>query len=76
MEPFGLLNLLKSLLPQAENQTQNHADFVAKTENNSTESTPPIVEKNTLPPIDTPPPNAFLDYVERHEQHKKNVKKP
>ena len=73
MEPFGLFNLLKSLLPQAENLPQNTTD----TADNTPVSTPPPTasnEKNTPDFLDAPP-NAFLDFVSRHDQRKKNMKK-
>jgi len=87
MEPFGLLNLLKSLLPQTENSAQNpkeNADKnglgfdganaadgadAAKSEN----GTPP--PKTAQPPVFADPPqNAFLEFVNRHDQRKKNIK--
>ena len=73
MEPFGLFNLLKSLLPQAENLPQNTTDTV----DNTPVSTPPPTANNekNAPGFSNAPPNAFLDFVSRHDQRKKNMKK-
>ena len=73
MEPFGLFNLLKSLLPQAENLPQNPTDTV---DNNPANPPPPTAnnDKNTPDFLGTPP-NAFLDFVSRHEQRKQHIKK-
>ena len=72
MEPFGLFNLLKSLLPQAENSEQNPADGV------DNDAAPPLSSANheeSAPEKSNAPPNAFLDFVSRHEQRKQNIRK-
>ncbi len=88
MEPFGLLNFLKTLLPQTENPTQNGAENVEKNVEKtdgfldgnppSTDNgCPPLPDaKNNPPPFSDVPQNAFLDFVSRHEERKKNIKKP
>ena len=83
MEPFGLLNLLKSLLPQTENITQNpetNTDkgapvFTAETPTNDTRPLPFSEESPTGPPPVTPSTDTFLDFVSRHDARAKNVKK-
>ena len=73
MEPFGLFNLLKSLLPQAENLPQNTTDTV---DNNTPSAQSPTMDNEKTPPdFSNAPPNAFLDFVSRHDQRKKNMKK-
>ena len=83
MEPFGLLNLLKSLLPQTENPASEGAESTPpeRTENtgengqNSPEvaARPPSQAEN--PPKNSQSQNAFLDFVNRHEERKKNMKR-
>lgn len=85
MEPFGLLNLLKSLLPQAENPERKPNESsdesgrgsdgganAVKTEKDPVP--PPKTEKN--PTFAEEPQNAFLDFVNRHDERKKQIKKP
>ena len=74
MEPFGLFNLLKSLLPQSENLPQNPTDTV---DNHGANTPPPTANNENVPPdFSDVPPNAFVDFVSRHDQRKKNIKKP
>ena len=88
MEPFGLLNFLKTLLPQTETSTQNGAGKEDKNGGGSEgilDGNPPSTDngcpplpdaKNNPPPFSDVPQNAFLDFVSRHEERKKNIKKP
>jgi hypothetical protein len=63
MEPFGLLNLLKSALIPNPDDT-----LLAKTENNDK----PVEDSSAKPePISEPvknPNNACLDFINRHEE--------
>ena len=72
MEPFGLLNLLKTLLPQTENSTKNPTEA---TDKNTLDSAPATGDKKNAPDFTDAPPNAFLDFVSRHEERKRNIKK-
>ena len=84
MEPFGLLNLLKSLLPQAENPTQNPKENLEKNGNDldNGAATPKVDNDRTQKKEKSPPDfaeepqNAFLDFVNRHDERKKHIKKP
>lgn len=67
MEPFGLFNLLKSLLPQAENPEQ--------TPEETPEKKPASATENGAHEFSDTPQNAFLDFVSRHEERKRNIKK-
>ena len=74
MESFGLFNLLKSLLPQTENLPKNPTDTV---DNDGVNTPPPSANTQpSAPDFLDAPPNAFLDFVSRHNQRKKNIKKP
>lgn len=61
MEPFGLLNLLKSLLPDG---------------NAEEPSAPPKDEEKepAPPPVQTRKENACLDFLEAHEKRAKRKK--
>ena len=80
MEPFGLFNLLKSLLPQTENSAKNQnetnekvsSQMPAENANQGALGKPTNEETAPEPP---PQPNAFLDFVSRHDERKKNIKK-
>ncbi len=83
MEPFGLLNLLKTLLPQTENSMENPTRTADKTDGVLGENVPstdnscppfPNTERDP-PPFSQAPQNAFLDFVSRHEERKRNIKK-
>ena len=87
MEPFGLFNLLKSLLPQTENPPQasgenadgngsglNGTNGAAQTEKDLEFSSKQ--EKGAPNFANEPPQNAFLDFVTRHDERKKQIKKP
>ncbi len=83
MEPFGLLNLLKSLLPQTENPAQKPTENSGKNGSDLDNDAPaPKAENDCLakqenpsPPFAETPQNAFLDFVNRHDERKKNIKK-
>ena len=68
MEPFALLNLLKTLLPQEE---EKPAPPPPQKEDPA--------EKATTAPSETPPDyqenNAFLAFAKRHDERAKRTKK-
>ena len=84
MEPFGLLNLLKSLLPRAENSAQNPKENAEKNGGDLNKSAAAskadndCAQKKESPPptFAEEPQNAFLDFVNRHDERKKHIKKP
>ena len=75
MEPFGLLNLLKSLLPQAENSAQNPKENAEKNGDDLNKSAAASKadndcaqkKENSPPTFAEEPQNAFLDFVNRHD---------
>ena len=68
MEPFGLFNLLKTLLPStnetADSAPQNPPQPPPKTASVPTETPPP-----------PPPHNACLDFMAKHDERARNTKK-
>ena len=77
MEPFGLLNLLKSLLPTADTPPQTTADNKGNGVDNSAMATDTSErEKQDDMGANPPTPNAFLDFVQRHDERKRQMKKP
>lgn len=82
MEPFGLFNLLKSLLPQAENLTPPSAkngETGATDDSRDNKAAPSANEprlrtEETQSAIDEPQ-NAFVDFINRHDERKKQIKK-
>ena len=68
MEPFALLNLLKTLLPQDETK---HASPPPQTDDAPANSTPPPSE----PPVVTQERNAFLEFAQKHDERAKRTKK-
>ena len=67
MEPFGLFNLLKTLLPS----TNEPAD-------SAPQNTPQPPPKNTSAPTENPPPpshNACLEFMAKHDERARNTKK-
>ena len=91
MEPFGLLNLLKSLLPQTENSAKTdgaheNAEPLKSTLQNGGQSpdgathTPSNTSSTPSPQSEngseqTHGQNACLECVHRHDARTKNVKK-
>lgn len=69
MEPFGLLNLLKTLFPNEKNE-ETHSESAAPKENSDSEK-----EETPSSPLQTPN-NAFLDFASRHDERAKRIKKP
>ena len=58
MEPFGLLNFLKTILPTAEEEGKP----TPKKEEESVPSPPPMEDKKE---------NAYLSFIEAHERRAK-----
>ena len=85
MEPFGLLNLLKSLLPQTENSTpttDEPADDKGENFANNDEIPPAHNRGQNHRENENPngfgeetENNAFLDFVSRHDKRKRQIKK-
>ena len=80
MEPFALLNLLKTLLPNLENTPENNPE--RRPENcpdcdrgNAERKAPPAAEQNAEAAPRSPTPNAFLDFMEKHETRARQIKK-
>ena len=72
MEPFGLLNLLSALLPK----TEETPSAVPKNEHTPSEKPTEKAEENSVqapPPV--PPSNAYLEFLDRHDQRVKQTKK-
>ncbi len=65
MEPFGLFQLLNSLLPKPASASEEGGE------------TPPPKEEKTQPPIESPPPapNACLGFFEAHDRRAKNTRR-
>ena len=68
MEPFGLFNLLKTLLPN----TNETADAAAQNPSQQQSKSAPA-------PVEPPPPppshNACLDFMAKHDERARNTKK-
>ena len=71
MEPFGLFNLLKTLLPQTEENTVQNPPQEEK------QFSPPQTEPNGNTPQATQPEkeNACLSFFEEHDRRAKKTKK-
>lgn len=68
MEPFGLFDLLKTLLPDPPKNTENQPQ----------NPTPPP-QKSPAPPPENPPyreqTNACWEFMTKHDERAKNTKK-
>ena len=72
MSPFGLFDLLKTLLPTPDQTPSSTPDM--QTENKG-EPTQPNADASTPAPLSTPPKsNACADFLYRHEQRAQGVK--
>ena len=70
MEPFGLLNFIKSALSLAAEQPTNDEPTLSRE--------PPPTSTAAEPIENTPPPkshNAFLAFVDKHESQAKKLRK-
>ncbi len=76
MSPFGLFDLLKTLLPSPDQTAQNPSTMDNKTETDgATMSSPtPPPDAQTPPPPDTEKSNACADFLYRHERRAQGVK--
>ena len=72
MSPFGLFDLLKTLLP-APNQTAQNPSAVDNGTETDGATTPPS-NVQTTPPPDAEKSNACADFLYRHEQRAQGVK--
>ncbi|MBE7079458.1 MAG: hypothetical protein E7380_06350 [Clostridiales bacterium] len=68
MEAFGLFHLLQSLLPKTEERAEDGAD---EGNSPSLQATSEKAENGTETPIQ----NACLDFLARHDERVKNVRK-
>ncbi len=64
MEPFGLFQLLNSLLPKSTEGTEENAESVQKKEEKSEPTTSPV-----------PTPNVCLSFFEAHDRRAKNTRR-
>lgn len=72
MESFGLFDLFKSLL--APNGAENAP---SAPENTPSEQSPPLPAPNAQTQQNaenSPPPNAFLDFIHTHDERAKRTK--
>ena len=68
MEPFGLFDLLKTLLPTAQN-----AENPSPPPTPATEREKPSENRPT--PLPQEPNNACLDFMSRHDARAKHIKR-
>ncbi|MBQ8429317.1 MAG: hypothetical protein IJX30_04410 [Clostridia bacterium] len=68
MEPFGLFDLLKTLLPTAQNAENPPPDTPNATANDKPLQPP-------APAAESERTNACLDFISRHDARAKHIKK-
>ena len=79
MSPFGLFDLLKTLLPTPDQTAAQPPSPPLRTETDRTPTpAPPPTENSPLstqtPPLSNEPHNACADFLYRHEQRAQSVK--
>ncbi len=72
MEAFGLFHLLQSLLPKAEERAEQASEEEAST---ALQPAPKSTENGVKNDAETPMQNACLDFLARHDERVKNVRK-
>lgn len=70
MEPFGLFQLLQSILPQNTTPAKPTAPPIDVEQNVETTSPPPVTE----PPTYTAAQAAVLDFMDAHERRAKRLR--
>ena len=81
MESFGLFDLLKSLLnfkgeqPVSPSSTPQSAQSSAPTAQDFSSQKSTGGAHNFPPPTDSPAPNAYVDFLNRHDELSKRRKK-
>ncbi len=70
MQPFGLLNFIKSVLDQGGNPPQ--APAKTPEDDSPSEGIPPSL---TPPPTEAPTNNPFVDFCAAHDERAKRIKK-
>ena len=66
MEPFGVLNLIRSLL-----ETNQTAEETPPPSNKQTDFTPPPTEESS----NTPTQNSYLAFAQAHEERARKLRK-
>ena len=76
MSPFGLFELLKTLLPTPDQTPQTPPASVAESGKEQTAATPSSPEAPPMPDpaLTADKPNACAEYLYRHEQRAQGVK--